>query len=190
MSSHEVDQKTQFENRKVNELVHSGSPKHTEPHVGHEGTAYEGTDASVGMVLGSLGVIAGTLGIVGGLTLAIQKYAQDHHPLGQLPSPLAPERVVPPAPQIQVHPWEDLPQMRAQEEKILNMSGKDEQGHYHIPINNAMEAVVPRLKIEPDAPVGLTTPGGEGRRFAGSVQDLPPQYSRPSIQGEIRKNAQ
>ncbi len=185
-----TDQRTQFERKKVNELVHSEGPKHIEPHVGHEGTSYEGTDASAGMVVGSLAIIGLTLVIVFALTIGIQSYIKAGHPLGQLPSPLAPERVVPPAPQLQVQPWEDLPQMRAQEDKIMNMTGKDEQGHYHIPIANAMEAVVPRLKVEPNAPVGLTTPGGEGRRFAGSVQDMPPQYQRPSIQGEIRKNAQ
>jgi len=185
-----TDHKTQFEQKKVNELVHSEGPKHSEPHVGHEGTSYEGTDASAGMVVGSLAVIGITLVVVFAMTVGIQRYIRAGHPLGQLASPLAPERVVPPAPQIQVAPWEDLPQMRAQEEKILNMSGKDAQGHFHIPIDNAIQAVVPQLKIEPNAPVGLTTPGGEGRGFAGSVQDLPPQYQRPSIQGEIRKNAQ
>ncbi|HEY7211141.1 MAG TPA: hypothetical protein VH477_12770 [Bryobacteraceae bacterium] len=188
--SHPIDPKTQFERKKVNELVHSEGPKHTEPHVGHEGTSYEGTDAKVGIIVGSLAVIGGTLVIVFALTVGIQKYIQAHHPVGELPSPLAPERVVPPAPQIQVQPWEDLPQMRAEEDKILNMSGKDEKGHFHIPIANAMEAVVPRLKIEPEAPVGLTTPGGEGRRFAGSVQEMPPQYRKPTIQGEIQKHAQ
>ena len=53
-----------------------------------------------------------------------------------------------------------------------------------------MAAVVTRLKIEPDAPQGLTTPGGESRRFAGSIVDMPTPYHTPAIQGEIQKNAQ
>ncbi len=175
---------------KPNELVHSDRPKRSEPHVGHGGTKYEGVDASLGMVLGSLAIIGFTLVIVFSLTIWIQKYIQHRTPEGQLPSPLAPARVVPPAPQLQVQPWEDLPQMRAQEDQVLNSSGKDAQGHYHIPINDAMAAVVSQLKIEPNAPLGLTTPGGGGRPFSRSLSDMPPQYQKPSIQGEIQKHAQ
>jgi hypothetical protein len=183
--SHQID-----EHRKPNELVHSEGPKHTEPHLGHEGTSYEGGDAKAGLVVGSLAVIGLTLVVVFALTVGIQKYIQARNPVGQLASPLAPERVIPPAPQLQVQPWEDLPELRAQEEKMLNFSGKDPQGRYHIPINDAIGAVVSRLKIEPNAPAGLDTPGGEGRTFAGSLSQQPPKYRRPTIQGEIQKHAQ
>ncbi|HEX4164952.1 MAG TPA: hypothetical protein VHZ55_05705 [Bryobacteraceae bacterium] len=175
---------------KPNELVHSERPKHTEPHMGHGGTSYEGGDASAGMVVGSLSVIGLTLVIVFALTIGIQKYIQQRNPIGPLASPLAPERVVPPAPQLQVQPWEDLPQMRAHEEQVLNSSGRDAQGHYHIPINDAMGSVVARLKVEPNAPVGLTTPGGGGRGYAGSLTNMPANSPAPAIRGEIEKHAQ
>jgi hypothetical protein len=175
---------------KPNELVHSEGPKHTEPVLGHGGTNYENVDASAGLVISSLTIIGLTLVVVFALTIGIQKYIQARNPTGQLPSPLAPERVVAPAPQLQVQPWEDLPQLRAQEDKVLNSSGRDAEGHYHIPINDAMGAVVAHLKVEPNAPMGLTTPGGGGRNFAGSVADMPPQYRAPAIQGEIQKHAQ
>ena len=176
---------------KSNELVHSEGPKHSEPHGGHEGTSYEGVDAKPGLVIGSLAIIGLTLVIVFALTIGIQKYIQRRTPVGELSSPLAPARVVAPAPQLQVQPWEDLPLLRAKEEKVLNASGKDEAGHYHIPINDAMGAVVPRLKIETGAPQGLTTPGGGGRQFAGSLADMPPAYHpSPTIQGEVEKHAQ
>jgi hypothetical protein len=175
---------------KSNDLVHPSEHPHTEPHFGHEGTSFEGTDASAGTVIGSLAIIGGTLVIVFFITIFIQRYIRHETPLGQLPSPLAPARVVPPAPQLQVQPWEDLPQMRAHEDQVLNSSGKDAEGHYHIPINAAMTAVVSRLKIQPDAPQGLTTPGGGGRGFAGSLADMPAPYRTPTIQGEIQKNAQ
>ncbi|MDQ2843039.1 MAG: hypothetical protein M3Y72_18775 [Acidobacteriota bacterium] len=181
---------THTSGEKPNQLVHSETPKHSEPHLGHEGTNYEGTDANAGIIIGSLSVIGLTLVIVFAFTIGIQRYIQKRNPLGELPSPLAPARVVPPAPQLQVEPWEDLPQMRAHEDQVLNSSGKDAEGHYHIPINDAMNVVVPSLKIEPNAPVGLTTPGGGGRHFAGSLADMPPQYQTPSIQGEIHKHAQ
>ena len=181
---------SQTPDRKSNELVHSEVVRHSEPHEGHEGTSYEGADARPGLVISSLALIGGTLVIVFIMTVGIQKFIQHRDPLGEQPSPLAPARVVPPAPQLQVQPWEDLPIMRAHEDQVLNSSGKDAEGHYHIPINTAMTAVVAQLKVEPNAPVGLTTPGGEGRNFAGSVNDMPPQYRPPTIQGEVRKSAQ
>jgi len=180
---------SQLPSHKSNDLVHSEGPKHSEPQMGHEGTSFEGVDAQAGMVVGSLAVIGLTLVVVFALTVGIQKYIQARNPAGQLPSPLAPERIVPPAPQIQVEPWEDLPQMRAQEDQVLNSSGKDAAGRLHIPIKDAMEAVVSRLKIQPNAPVGLTTPGGGGRSFGGRLADLPAQYRAPVIEGEIQKHA-
>jgi hypothetical protein len=175
---------------KQNDSVHSQHATHSEAHSGHEGTSYEGVDARPGLVIGSLAIIGGTLVIVFALTIGIQKYIQDRNPPGEEPSPLAPARVIPPAPQLQVQPWEDLPQMRAHEDQVLNSSGKDADGHYHIPINDAMGAAVSRLKIEPNAPMGLVTPGGEGRQFSRSLSDMPPQYRAPVIQGEIHKHAQ
>ncbi len=181
---------TQSPDGKSNELVHSETTRHSEPHEGHDGTSYEGADAKAGIVVSSLALIGGTLVVVFFMTVGIQKYIQHRDPLGEPPSPLAPARVVPPAPQIQVQPWEDLPLLRAHEDQVLNSSGKDADGHFHIPITAAMSAVVSQLKVEPNAPVGITTPGGEGRNFAGSVNDMPPQYHPPTIQGEVRKSAQ
>ncbi len=180
----------QSPHERSNQLVHTEGEKHSEPHLGHHGTNYEGGDASAGMVVGSLTVIGLTLVVVFAMTVGIQKYIQNRTPQGNLPSPLAPERVVPPAPQLQVQPWEDLPQLRAQEDQVLNASGRDAAGHFHIPINDAVGTVVSSLKIQPNAPLGLTTPGGGGRTFAGSLADMPQQYHAPAIQGEIQKHAQ
>ncbi len=175
---------------KENELVHFHGPKATQPVMGHEGTSFEALDAKAGLVIWSLAIIGGTLVIVFALTVGIQKWIQAKNPPGELPSPLAPARVIAPAPQIQVHPWEELPEMRAQEDQLLNSYGKYKDGRLHIPISVAMNAVLPQLKIAPNAPEGLTTPGGEGSDFSRSVNDMPPPYRRPEIQGEIRKHAQ
>lgn len=172
------------------DLVSPDKSPHTETVVGHGGTKFEGTDATPGIIIYSLAIIAGTLVVVFAFTVAIQKYLEQRNPPGQLPSPLAPARVIPPAPQLQVQPWEELPDLRAHEDEVLNGSGKDANGHMHIPITKAMDAVVSRLNIQPGAPRGITTPGGEGRAFAGSVNAMPAPYQRPQIQGEIRKNAQ
>jgi len=173
-----------------NQPVHSQPAKHSEPHAGHDGTSYEGSDASVKMVIYSLGVIALTLIVTLAITVPIHKALRDTTPLGEPLSPLAPARVVPPDPQIQVHPWEELPQLRQREDETLNNGGKDADGHVHIPIDQAMSSVISRLTIAPNAPVGITTPGGQGRDFAESVNAMPPQYRQPQISGEIRKNAQ
>ena len=175
---------------KDNELVHSHAPKHSEAHHGHEGTSFEGTDASVKMIIYSMLIIAVTLAITLAITVPIQRTLHDNTPLGQLPSPLAPGRVVPPAPQLQVHPWEELPELRAHSEEVLASGGRDADGRVHVPINQAMDSVVSHLTIAPNAAVGITTPGGQGRDFSGTVNPLPPPYRQPQIQGEIHKNAQ
>jgi hypothetical protein len=91
---------------------------------------------------------------------------------------------------LEVHPWDTFPQIRAHEDEVLNGTGKDAAGHLHIPIEQAMTAMVSKLTIKPGAPQGLTTPGGEGRDFAGSVSAMPARYRPPTIQGEIQKNEQ
>lgn len=173
-----------------NKLGHSGPPKHTEPVEGHGGTKYENVDASASMVIWSLGIIVGMLIIVFAMTIGFQKILEDGHSIGELPSPLAPGRVLAPAPQLQVHPWEEVPEMRAHENDVLNSSGKDAQGRVHVPIDEAMNAIASRLTIRPNAPLGILTPGGEGRDFSQSVNNMPPAYRAPQIQGEIRKHAQ
>jgi hypothetical protein len=170
---------------------HSGHHEvHSEPHRGHGGTVYEGVDASVKMVIYSLVIIAATLLITLAISVPIHKALHDTTPLGEPPSPLAPARVVPPNPQLQVHPWEELPDLRAHEEQVLNGGAKDGDGRVHVPINQAMDGVVSHLTVAANAPVGITTPGGLGRDFARSVNTMPPQYRQPQISGEIRKNAQ
>ncbi|HEY7306670.1 MAG TPA: hypothetical protein VH601_21280 [Bryobacteraceae bacterium] len=180
----------QIPEARENEVVHFHGPRASAPVSGHEGTSFERLDAKAGLVIWSLAIIGGTLVIVFALTVGIQKFLQEKNPPGELPSPLAPSRVLAPAPQLQAHPWEELPEMRAHEEQILNSYGKDKDGHYHVPISVAMDSVIPQFKIAPNAPQGLTTPGGEGRAFSRSLNDIPPAYRKPQIQGEIQKRAQ
>lgn len=177
--------------RKPDPLVSPyGHPHHSEPQAGHEHTRFEGTDASVKLIVVSLGIIILVLIISFALVIPIQKTMESETPVGSLPSPIAPARVLPPAPQLQVHPWETLPDVRSHDDQVLNSYGRDADGHYRIPIEQAMNLVVARLPIAPNAPAGITTPGGEGRAFAGSINNMPPPYKRPNIQGEIHKRAQ
>jgi hypothetical protein len=79
--------------------------------------------------------------------------------------------------------------MRATEEKGLTETGRDKAGHMHIPIDRAMTEVLSRLKVDPNAPHGLTTPGGQGIEYSHGLNELP-STARPQIEGEVRKNAQ
>jgi len=168
---------------------HDSKPHSSTPILGHLGTNYEGNDVKAPIVVWSLVIVAG-LAVTGFvLMLGVQKYLQDNNPVGASPSALAPDRVIPPSPQLQIHPWEDLPEMRETENKGLNTMGRDQAGRMHIPISDAITDVVSRLKIDPNAPRGLYTPGGQGREFSHPL--TPAQGNeRPSIQGEIHKNAQ
>lgn len=187
-----MSQRVLDDQHKPNKLVSPvGQEVQSEPHTGHGGTSFEGGDARAGIIIWSLSIIGVTLVIIFAITIGIQKLLEVRNPPGQLPSPLAPARVVPSGPLLQVHPWEELPEVRTNNEKILNSSGRDANGNYHIPIDQAMDAVVSRLTIAPNAPQGIITPGGEGRDFAGSINAMPAPYQqRPQIQGEIHKHAQ
>lgn len=178
-----------------NELVHLHGPKASDPHEGHGGTSYEGVDASVKMVVWSLVIIVVTLVISMAITIPIQKTFHDTTDLGKLPSPLAPERVIPTGPLIEAHPWETLSQVNAREEALLHETGRDAAGHYQIPVARAMQAVLPTLKIAPNAPQGRTTPGGAGLQFSQGLDKMPPGYQHPAaeapeIRGEIEKHGQ
>jgi hypothetical protein len=175
-----------------NSMVSSRGPVESHPHLGHAGTAFEEVDARAGVVIGSLAVIGGTLVFVFALTLVIHSLLVKINPQGALPSPIAPERIIPPKPTLEVHPWDLLPDLRAHENQVLETTGKDEQGRTHIPIDRAMDAEVSRLNIAPGAPQGIRGPGGDAGDASGGSTSKPvgtAAQPRPQIQGEIRKNA-
>ncbi len=169
---------------------HSNEPHPSEPVFGHDGIAYEARDAKVNIIVWSLLIIAALTALGFVLMLVLQKYFQAEHPVGASISALAPDRIIPPAPQVQIHPWEDLPEMRATENQELNFSGRDKFGRMHIPIAAAMTEALSRLKVAPDAPRGLNNPGGQGIEFSHENGQSVGGGARPQIQGEIRKNAQ
>jgi hypothetical protein len=175
---------------KENELVHSERPPESHPVVGHGGTAYENVDASVRMVIFSLFIIAAILVVSFAITIPIQRRLNHANPSTGYASALTPGRVIPPEPRLEVHPWDYYPELLASQEKVLNSAGKEPNGRYHVPIEQAINSVAGKLPIEPNAPQGLTIPGGQGRAFASSLADMPPGYEPPTIQGEIHKNAQ
>jgi hypothetical protein len=171
------------EHRRFNSVAVIGADGHT---------SYEGTDAPARVVLISLGIVAALAAICFALMFGYDKYLESQHPRGELPSPLAAERIVPPAPQVERLPWLDLPEMHAHEQEVLNSSGKDKAGLMHVPIENAIDTVASSINTKPGEPQGITVPGGQGRAFSRSLADMPPayQHSQSVIQGEIEKHAQ
>lgn len=175
---------------KPNELVHSERPPDSQPVIGHGGTSFENVDASVRMVILSLFIIAAILVVSFAITIPIQRTLNHAHPDSGYVSALHPGRVIPPEPRLEVHPWDYYPELLASQEKILHSSGKLPNGTSYIPIEQAITQIAGKLPVRPDAPPGLTVPGGQGRAFAGSLADMPAGYRPPTIQGEIHKNAQ
>jgi len=163
------------------------------PVMGSEGTGFESTDAPAKVVVSSLAIVAALAAFAFALMFGYDKFLEAGHPQGSLPSPLAPERILAPAPQLERLPWLDLPQLRAHEKEVLNSSGKDAQGNIHIPIDKAIDMMASRINTTPDAPAGLTTSGGHDMVFSHGLADMPPAYQQSHgqavIQGEIHKNA-
>jgi hypothetical protein len=131
---------------------------------------YEETDASASTVILSLVIIAGILVVTMVVGIGIQQFLKVTTPLGQPASPLAPSRTLPPTPKLEVHPWETYPEILTQEEQMLRSYGKDAQGHIHIPIDRAMDLVLPKLPTRPDSPRGQNTPGGNDWNFSGHAK--------------------
>ena len=160
------------------------------------GVRFDPKDASASLVIYSLGVIAGGLIVTFIIVIGMYKYFIGATPLGRPASDRTSERVLPPEPKLEVHPWESLPILRQHEDEILNGYGKDAEGHVHIPIDRAMDLVIPQLRIRPNSPPGLTIPGGVGFGTVGSSHDLPPQYRSPAeagppqLKGKVEKSAQ
>ena len=160
------------------------------------GVHFEVGDASVKLVINSLVIIVAVLFVTLAITIGIQKYLEAKNTAGVSNNARAPERIIPPAPRLQVHPWERLPVLRAHEDEILNGYGKDADGHIHIPIDHAMDLVLGRLQIRPEAPPGLRIPGGNSYDFTGSVNTYPPSYQAPAavpgepLKGKVEKSAQ
>ncbi|MGC2658424.1 MAG: hypothetical protein WA324_10755 [Bryobacteraceae bacterium] len=172
-------------------MSHHPEAEHKQPN----SLGYESTDANPKLTVYSMAILMGILLFSLIITVGIQKWLEVAIPVGEPASPFAPERVLPPDPKLEVHPWETYPVLRAEEDKILNGYGKDAEGHIHIPITKAMDDVLPTLTIEPNAPAGLITTPGQGREFAGSVRDFPPGLKEPpqpetGLKGEVEKHAQ
>lgn len=181
-------------------MVQHHGPVHSVLDTGaHPEVTYENTDARAGIVIGSLAIIALTLAVTAIVTLPIENLLKTANPPGKLPSPLAPARIVPAQPRIEVHPWSTYPDLKAHWQAELSKGGVGDNGERRQPISTVLDQTASSLPIRPGSGPGLTMPGGEGRTFSHALNQLPAAYreiAQPptaagaaTIQGEIRKNA-
>lgn len=116
-----------------------------------EQIGYEPTDANVrNSIWTGIGIAVMTLLILIAVVLTT-KWFQATTDQGRLPSPLAPARIFPPAPKVEVQPWTDFPKLRAHEEQVLNSYGVT-RGEIHIPVDRAVDLIVPRLPMRSNSP--------------------------------------
>ncbi|HKM89274.1 MAG TPA: hypothetical protein VJX29_01565 [Candidatus Acidoferrales bacterium] len=123
-------------------------------------SAYEKRDANPRSLLRfGLGLFL-TLVVAWGASKWIFDYFRRVQSLGPTATPFEQARALPPLPQLQVHPVEDLERLRQQQEKSLDTYGwvDRSRGIVHIPIERAMDLVLERgLPARPAAP---PLPGG------------------------------
>ena len=88
-------------------------------------------------------------------------YLKATQQLGPPASPFAASQTAPPAPRLQVHPAQDLKQLRTAEDEKLNSYGWVDQkaGIARIPIDRAMD-----LLAQKGLPVRETAPKGESKK--------------------------
>lgn len=109
------------------------------------GAGYETTDPPVRLIIYSaLGLAAGTILVcllLAGLFRVLVAVDQPDKR-----NQLVPEHQVPPEPRVEVHPWEQLQQLRVQEEKQLRTYGwiDKEKQIVHIPIDRAIDLTIQR----------------------------------------------
>lgn len=116
-------------------------------HANNGSSGHEHSEANLKLIVYAAFGLAITVGIVmllmWGVFNLLKKDEQSHQ---QNMSPLAAPFQVPPEPRLQEKPWEELPALRASEDKVLNgYTWQDQKaGTVRIPIDKAMDIVAQR----------------------------------------------
>jgi len=124
---------------------------------------YEKSDANPRSLLGFGAVLLVTLVLTWSASRWVFDYFGRVQELGPPATPFEQGRPVPPLPQLQVHPVQDLVEFRTGQEKALDSYGWVDRGHgtVHIPIERAMDLLMERgLPTRPAA--AATAPKVEG----------------------------
>lgn len=131
-----------------------------EHHTNGSGSGHEHREANLSIIVwGAVGLAVATIIImvlIWGMFNILKKTDQAES-AEQQASPLAIPGQLPPEPRLQVHPYEELQNLRAREEDVLNHYGWQDQknGIVHIPVDKAMDIVSQRGpyggKLEPPA---------------------------------------
>lgn len=126
------------------------------------GSGHEYREANLKVIIwGLIGLVASMV-VIMALTWGmfnVLKTTEQTEASGQALSPLATPGQLPPEPRLSARPYEELQNLRAREEQILNHYGWQDQknGIVHIPIDKAMDMVAQQGpyggKLEPAKPV-------------------------------------
>jgi hypothetical protein len=137
----------------------------------HEGNGYETRDANPASLLRFGAVLVVTLVVAGTVSLWVYGYLGKRDDLGPPATPFERSRPLPPLPQLQVHPVEDLQTYRADQEKSLDSYGwvDRSRGTVHIPIERAMDLLLQRGGL-PARQGTATQPSKAGTPTAGGEQ--------------------
>ena len=141
---------------------------------------YEKRDANVrNLLLFAAGLFV-TLILAAGLSKWAFDYFGRVQKLGPPPTPFEQGRALPPLPQLQAEPEQDLEKLRAADQQELNSYGWVDRTHgiVHIPINRAMDLLLERGF--PTRPAGASSEGepaahptGTTRKAAGGAGKAP-----------------
>lgn len=134
-----------------------------EQHTNGSGSGHEEREANLSLIVwGAVGLAVATfivMLLIWGMFNVLKK-TDLAESAEQQASPLAIPGQLPPEPRLQVRPYEELQQLRARENDVLNHYGWQDQknGIVHIPIDKAMDIVAQRGpyggKLEPIAKPG------------------------------------
>ena len=124
----------------------SNAAEHT-----HNGSGYEHREASVRLIVRTLIGLFITVAIVLGIVYGILGFIEKHYAAEARVSMTSGPPAFQPGPHVEDYPAEEVKALHAKEDAILSHYGWVDQkaGVVHIPIEKAMDEVLPTLPIKP-----------------------------------------
>jgi len=141
---------------------------------------YEVQDANVRqVVMAGIGLAAGTV-LACFLVYFVFNLLKREGTEAQKVNPMAPAQQLPPAPRLQVRPWDELRALRAQEDQTLETYGwmDTKNGTVRIPVDKAMDIIAQRgLPTRTPGAVPKTAPPDTSLSRGGAQPQAMPKNS-------------
>lgn len=127
---------------------------------------FDKSDINLRLSVGSLAGIVISVGIVFALVLVIDRVVLKSGPAEGIRNRFEGFRAIPQRAPLEVTPGKWTDELRAREKAALSTYSRQPDGSVRIPIERAMDLVLPRLPVTANAPKGDVLPGGEDRSRA------------------------